>query len=323
MRRFQLCLLLLATSLAQSPGLAAAPPYRIGWLSGGDPVVAAEQVAELRKHLRELGHPDDQLLIEFRSADGDYAHWRSKVNELVQWKPDVIISGATPGTRAAAEVAGSIPIVFRGVSDPVGQGFVKTLARPGGNITGITSYLTDTAGKMLELLLRLAPGARHIAVLGSTSPGMAPLLRELQANADRDGLVLDVVSPASLSEIEEAFKRFARNRADALVVLSDQPTIKNRERVSQLAASTRLPAIYTFPLHVEVGGLMSYGRNSRNEMRDVAKYVHRILKGAKPGDLAVQGPSEFELAINLSAARALGLVFPSDVLLRADIVFGR
>ena len=320
---------LLAAALAcaiwmPAGGLAQprARKYRIGWMSGG----SAESVGELQevmRELRRLGYRDDEIELQARFAEGHRERLDGMAAELVALGPDVIFAGATPGTMAARRATSIIPIVFAGVSDPIGAGFVRTLGRPGGNVTGISNFALEMASKPLELLREVVPKARWIGVLASDNPGMVPVVSEMQAVAARLGLQVQVERAETLPQIEAAFASLARARVDGLVVISDAAAIVNRARISELAAMARLPAIYSYAAHVEDGGLMSYGPNPGGLMRQVVGYIDRILKGGRPGEIPVQGPAEFELALNLDAARALGIAFPREVLLRANKVVGR
>jgi putative ABC transport system substrate-binding protein len=315
----------LAGALAWSGGLALAQPpkrARVGWISGGSSN-HLERVVEVTQAFRALGYPQGEPGVVMLFTEGQRERLDGIAAELVAMKPDVIFAGATAGTLAAQRATSAIPIVFAGVADPVGAGFADSLARPGRNLTGIANFGVDTAGKPLELLRSVVPKARRIGVLRSDNPGMTPVVEATQRVARDLGLELHVERAETVPEIEAAFAALRRVKAEALVVLSDAPTIVNRVRVAELAAKARLPAIYAYAVHVEAGGLMSYGPDPAGLMPQIVGYLDRILKGARPGDLAIQGPRDFELALNMDTARALGVAFPPDLVVRANRIVGQ
>jgi len=207
-----------------------------------------------------------------------------------------------------------------GVSDPVGAGFVASLAHPGGNITGVANMGLDMAAKPLELLHAVVPTATRIAVLRSDNPAITAIIGKIQEAAKGLGLTVTPITVKTVDEIESAFSSMTKGKAEALIVIADSVTMVNRVRIAELAAEAKLPAIYQYLAQVEAGGLFSYGPNPHDLDKVVAGYIDKILKGAKPGDLPVQQPTEFELAINMKAAKALGIKFPPEILLRADKV---
>lgn len=303
--------------LAQRPGKVP----RIGWIASGSSE-HPEIVLDVIRALRALGYRDGDTNLYVLFAEGRRESLDAIAAELVAMKPDVIFAGATAGTMAVQRATSTIPVVFAGVSDPVGAGFVRSLARPGGNVTGISSFGVDTASKLLEVLRQVVPKARRFGLLASENPGLVPAVDATQAAAQRIGIEIRVRRAETLAQIEAAFAAFRKEGIEALLVASDTPTILDRVRMAELAAAARLPAIYSDAIHVEDGGLMSYGPDPTGSIPQVVGYMDRILNGARPGDLAVQGPSEFELALNLDAARALGISFPRELVLRANKVVG-
>jgi putative tryptophan/tyrosine transport system substrate-binding protein len=294
--------------------------HRVGWLATGSPSGNREFIDDLKKALGDLGYSEGKSIVfDFRYAEGrpDLAGLAA---ELVALKPDVIVSGATPGTRAAKQATATIPIVMIGVSDPIGAEFVASFAHPGGNITGVVNMGLDMAAKPLELLHTVVPKAIRIAVLVPDNPAIPAILKEIQEAARGLRLTVLPTTVTTLDEIERAFASMAKEKPEALIVIADTVTMVNRKRIAELAAETKLPAIYQYEAQVEAGGLLSYGPNPRDLEKVVASYIDKILKGAKPGDLPVQQPTEFELVINMKTAKALGIKFPPEILLRADKV---
>jgi putative ABC transport system substrate-binding protein len=278
-----------------------------------------EFIDDVKNALRDMGYRDGiSVVFERRAADFRLERLAGLAAELVTLKPDVIVAGASSGTRAAKQATATIPIVMLNVADPIGAGFVASLAHPGGNITGVASLGLDMAAKPLELLHTVVPKATRIAVLATLNPSHPAITNEIAIAGKARGLTVLLTTAASLEDIESAFASMAKERAQALVVVSDSLTISNRKRIAELAAESKLPAIYSYSEQVEAGGLLSYGPNPRNLHKVIARYIDKILKGAKPGDLPVEQPAEFELVINLKAAKALGITFPQEILLRAD-----
>jgi len=272
--------------------------------------------------LRELGYVEGKnIFIEWRFAEGKLDRLPSLANELVNLKVDVIVSGGPAVTRAAKEAISTIPIVMAFDDDPVGSGFVASLARPGGNITGLSTHYPEISGKQLELLKEIVPKLSRVAVLGaSTQPGNSQALREVEVAARAFGVqvqYLDVLGP---KDIEIAFRAAGKGRAEAVHVLDTPVFISQRTQLANLAVKSRLPAMYFRQEFVDGGGLMSYGTNFADLSRRAATYVDKILKGAKPGDLPVEQPKKFEFVVNLKAAKQIGLTIPPNVLARADRV---
>jgi putative tryptophan/tyrosine transport system substrate-binding protein len=294
---------------------------RIGYL-GGDTATNQARIEALRLGLRELGYVEGKnIVIEWRYADGNPDRERANAVELVRLKVDVIVTVGSNATRAAKEATATIPIVMTQDPDPIGNGFVASLARPGGNITGLSNVNRELSGKRLELLKEVVPKLSRVAVFGTSMfPGTAQNLKEteLAAGALRVQLqYLDVLDP---KDIETAFREASKGHAEGVLVLGGSVLNPQRARVVKLAAKSRLPAIYGIRESVEVGGLMSYGPSGNDLTRRAATYVDKILKGAKPADLPVEQPTKFELVINLKAAKQIGLTIPPNVLARADRV---
>ena len=319
---------MLALSVLAAPVVAAAQQptkvYRIGRLSPGFPPSQLSPSREaFRQALRELGYVEGQnLVIEWRWAEGRDERLPNLAAELVQLQVEVIVVGGVAAIRAAQHATSTIPIVMAANYDPVGEGFIASLARPGGNITGLSWLGAELPGKRLEILKETLPQSTRIAVLGN--PAFAPYetwLHSLTAAARALSLHLHVVELRRADELDSAFAAITSAGADALIVLSDPALMDNLlGRVVDLAAKSRLPAMYDWRAYVDAGGLMSYGPNMPDMQRRAASYVDKILKGAKPADLPIEQPTTFDLVINLKAAKALGLTIPPTVLFQANEV---
>jgi putative tryptophan/tyrosine transport system substrate-binding protein len=326
MRKNFLCLTLCAMLFALCSSAHAQQPTkipRIGFLIGGSASSAAARTDAFRQGLSELGYVEGKnIVIEWRHGEGKLDHLPTLVAELMRFKVDIIVTtGGTP-TRAAKEATSTVPIVMAQDSDPVGSGFVASLARPGGNITGLSSLAPELGGKRLELLKEIVPKLSRIAILGtSTNPGYAQTIREMELAAGAFGVRLQYLDVRAVKDIETAFRAAAMERADAVLLLVSFVLNSQRKQITDLAVKSRLPAIYYNPEWVEDGGLMSYGVSFTDLYRRAAIYVDKILKGAKPADLPVEQPTKFELGINLKTAKQIGLTIPSSVLARADKVF--
>jgi putative tryptophan/tyrosine transport system substrate-binding protein len=285
---------------------------------------AKTEIAAFRQTLEQLGWRDGRnLVIEYRWASGDAGRIRAYAKELVALAPDVIFCRTTPVTAALGQETRTIPIVFVNVSDPVGAGFVASIARPGGNITGFTNVEQSLGSKWVELLKELDPRISRVGVLfgPTTSPGRGMFYCRLIEDAARSIAVETIAAPvAGAADIETAVAAFAQASGAGLIVQPDVTTTDHRTLILRLAAQHRLPAVYPFRFFVAEGGLASYGINVVDLYRRAASYVDRILKGEKPGDLPVQAPVKFELAINLKTDKALGLTVPDKVLALADEV---
>ncbi|HXV78492.1 MAG TPA: ABC transporter substrate-binding protein, partial [Candidatus Binatia bacterium] len=275
-----------------------------------------------RRGLRELGYVDGKnVVIEWRSAEGKGDRLPTLAAELVGLKVDVIITGGPTSNRAAKEATSSTPIVMAFDNDPVGNGFVASLARPGGNITGLSTLAPEISGKQLELLKETVPRFSRVAVFGtSTNPGNIQSLKEMEFAARALGVQLQYLDVLGPKDIGTAFRAASNERADAVLVLAGSIFNSHRTQVVELALKNRLPAIYPYPEFVRDGGLMTYSVSITDLFRRAAVFVDKILKGAKPADLPVEQPTKFELVINLKTAMQIGLTIPPNVLARADKV---
>jgi len=307
-----------------SAGVAEAQPAaklpRIGWLALTEREGPRQEA--FAQGLRELGYVNKiNIIIEHRSAGGQAKRLPALATELVRLKVDVLVALEPPAVRAAMNATRTIPIVMRSTDDPVELGWVTSLARPGGNITGVTSYSMLLAGKRVELLLEMVPTLSRVAVLWNPKePDAVPKFRQAQSVAQKLGLQLQSLEVRAPNDFESAFKAAARARAGAIFSLRSPLIVLERKRIADLALKTRLPAIYDDREFVESGGLMSYGTNLADSYRRAAIYVDRILKGASPAEIPVEQPSRFELYINLKTASEIGLTLPPELLQRADKV---
>jgi putative ABC transport system substrate-binding protein len=295
---------------------------RIGFLAAVSPSALSARIEAFRQGLRELGYVERKnIVVEYRYAEGKLDRVRELAAELVRLKVDVIVTAGATSTRPAKEATVTIPIVMAQDTDPVGNGFVASLARPGGNITGLSSLAPEISGKRLELLKEIVPKLSRVVVLGtSTNPGNSQALRETEVAAGAFGVRLQYLDVLSPNDIETVFREASKGRADAGLVLGGPVLNLHRTQVTDLAAKNRLPATYNVPEYVEAGGLMSYGVSFADLFRRAATYVDKILKGAKPAELPVEQPTKFEFVINLKTAKQIGLVIPPNVLARADRV---
>ena len=297
---------------------------RIGFLSPGSPSHArtSGMLEAFRRGMSELGHIEGRTFtIEPRWAEGQYDRLPSFAAELVRLKVDVIVAVAAPAIRAAKEATTTIPIVMAVVVDPVATGFVASVARPEGNITGLSTTAPALMGKQLEMLREILPNVSRVGALWNpANPGNAPQLREVEAAARTLGMKVQPVEARNLSELDRAFAAMTRQQADAIIVLADVMLSEHRGRLAELAAKARLPAVYGLQEHVEAGGLMAYSASRAELFRRAATYVDKILKGTKPADLPIEQPTKFELIVNLRTARALGITIPAAILVRADQV---
>ena len=295
---------------------------RIGFLSAASASSISARSEAFRQGLRELGYVEGQnLVIEYRYAEGKLDRLRELAAELVRLPVDVILSAGPTVTRPAQEATSTIPIVMAFDSDPVGSGFVASLARPGGNITGLSTLSPEITGKQLELLKEIVPTLSRVAVLGnSLTAGNAQVLRETETTAQALRVQLQYIDMPGLKDIEPAFRDVSQARADAILMLNNPLVTAQRTQTADLAVKSRLPAIYVATEFVEAGGLMSYGVNIEDLFRRAATYVDKILKGAKPAALPVEQPMKFELVINLKTAEALGITIPPTLLWQADKV---
>jgi putative tryptophan/tyrosine transport system substrate-binding protein len=326
MRRIGRAIVLALGLLAPLAGEAqqADKVARIGYLALN--LAAAPHLPEaFRQGLRDLGYVEGRnVVIEYRDAEGKFERLPTLAAELVALKVDVIVVPSTPAALAAKQATRTLPIVFFQAGDPVTSGLITSLARPGGNITGLSILAPELVGKCLELLKQAAPGVSRVAILWQ--PGAIgeradkDRLKRAEVAARALGVQLQVVEARGPADFDRAFSDMTRARAGALTALPSAMFMSERRRLVGLAAKNRLPAVYNAREFVDAGGLMSYGPNVADMFRRAAVYVDKILKGAKPADLPVEQPTKFELVINLKTAKALGLTIPPSVLGRADQV---
>lgn len=313
----------LAVSLLAAPFAAEAQQagkmYRIGFLGLSSAEDYAENLRAFRQGLRDLGYEEARnVSIEYRWAEGRSERLPALAAELVRLQPDVLVTHAAPGIRAARRATSTIPIVMGASGDPVRLGFVKSLARPGGNTTGVTSLVFDLPAKRLELLRETVPKLRQVAVLSTEDSGA---MKETEAAARTLGVRVGAFSVTrEQARLETVFTAILRDRPDALIVIPDPATAPHHARIADFATRNRLPTMGGQKSFVATGGLIAYGGDFSEGWRLAARYVDRILKGAKPADLPVEQPTKFELVINMKTAKALGLTIPQSVLLRADHV---
>ena len=315
-----LTVLVLTCSPAEAQQPAKIP--RIGYLTGATPSGQAARIEAFRQGLRELGYVEGKnIFVEYRYAEEKLDRLPTLLVELVRLKVDAIVTAGPPGTRAAKEATVTIPIVMAHDSDPVGNGYVTSLARPGGNITGLATLAPEISGKRLELLKETVSRLSRVAVLGnSTEPGNAQVLQETELAAGAFKVQLQSLDVLAAKDIGTAFRAASKGHADAVLVLPSSILTSHRTQVADLAVKSRLPGIYWQSEWVENGGLMSYGVSYTDLFRRAATYVDKILKGAKAGDLPVEQPKKFELVINLKTAKQIGVIIPPNVLARADRV---
>jgi putative ABC transport system substrate-binding protein len=297
--------------------------YRIGYLGAGSATVSQPSVEAFREGLRELGLVEGQnIVIDYRFAEGGFDRLPDLAAELVRLRVDVIMAGPTAPAVAAKNATGTIPIVVAGVGDPVELGLIASLARPGGNVTGLSfSVGMDIFGKGLELLREAVPTFRRVAILSNpANPSHALAITNAKAAAGSLGVQLQLLEAREPNQFDAAFAAMAKGRVDALLVLADGMFIFHRARLADLTAKNRVPSMHGVRENAEAGGLMSYGPSTVAAWRRAAFFVDRILKGAKPADLPVEQPTKFELVINLKTAKALGLTIPPTLIARADEV---
>jgi putative ABC transport system substrate-binding protein len=295
---------------------------RIGFLATPSHSFISDRYDAFLHGLRELGYLEGKdIAIERRSADGKIERLPDLAGELVRLKIDIIVTGGPGSTRSAKEATAMIPIVMAQDFDPVGTGFVISLAQPGGNITGLSTLSPEISGKQLELLKEIVPRLSRVAILGnSTIPGNAQSLREVELAAEAFGMQLQYLDVLAANEIQTAFRAARKGRAEAVLILGSSVFLLERSQVVELVGKNRLPAIYSQREFLEAGGLMTYGPNFADLWRQAATYVDKILKGAKPADLPVERPKKFELLINLKTAKQIGVTIPPSLLARADRV---
>ena len=305
------------TALAQQAGKG----YRVAFLEDS-PSVYPDAIEALRQGVRDLGYVEGRnIAIEYRWAEGKPERMRELAEELVRLNVDVIIVPASVYTEAAKRATSTIPIVFLGHADPVATGHATSLARPGGNITGISIMLTEASVKSLELLKQAVPGITRIAVIfDPATPSHGPVLKAVEAAGPLLGLQVQPVAVRSATEFDSAFLAIVQGRADAVLVLTTPLFVAGAQPLAELALAHKLPSVFTPRENVEAGGLMSYSPNRADYYRRGAIYVDKILMGANPADLPVQQPTRFQLVVNLKTAKALGLTIPESFLSRVDEV---
>jgi putative ABC transport system substrate-binding protein len=307
-----------AVATAQQPKTVP----RVARLYAASASATADRTEAFRQGLRELGYVEGKnIVVEYRYADGKLDRLPALAAELVRLKVDIIVTGGPTGTRAAKEATSTIPIVMAQDADPVGSGFVASLARPGGNITGLSTLAPELSGKQLELLKETVPRLSRVAILGSsTSPGYAPTLKEMELAAGVLKVKLQYLDILDPKDIETAFRAANKGRAQAVLVLGSGVLNSHRTQIVELAVKNRLPAIYANSLWVDSGGLMTYSTSTTDLDRRAATFVDKILKGRKPAELPVEQPMKFDFIISLPAAKKIGLTIPPNVLVRATKV---
>ena len=293
---------------------------RIGFLGALSPSSISARIEAFRQGLRELGYVEGKnLVIEYRWAEGKFDRVPALAAEIVQLKVEVIVTAGPTDTRAAKQATVTIPIVMGFDNDPVGSGFVASLAQPGGNITGLSTLSPEISGKRLELLKEIVPQLSRVAVLGTSSePGYAQAVRETQVAAGALGVQLHYLDVLDPKDIETRFREATKRGIDAVLAINSPVLNSRRPQLADLAVKSRLPVAYGMTDYAQSGGLMTYGPSITDLFRRAATYVDKILKGAKPADLPVEQPKKFEFIINLKAAKQIGLTIPPSVLARAD-----
>jgi len=297
---------------------------RVGFLMPGALPKSIENstLGEFARGMRELGYVEGRdYLIEWRFAEGKPERFSSAAAELVNLHVDVIVAATGQGIQAAQRATKTIPIVMVAIADPVAAGFVSSLSRPGGNVTGLSNQSADVVGKHPELLRAVAPGLSGVAVLlNPTGPSMPFLLKQIEASTSRMGLKLRRIEARNTAEIDAGFRALPRGSVGGIIVTADPLFSAHSGRIAELALKSRFPTIFWTREHVEAGGLMSYGQNNAEHYYRAANYVDRLFKGARPGDLPVELATRIELVLNRRTARALRLELPSDLIVRADRV---
>jgi len=295
--------------------------WRIGFFNGGSPATAGQNFDALRQGLRELGYAEGRnVLIEARWAEGRMESLPRLAAELVQIKVDVIVASGSPLVQVLKQATTTIPIVMASGADPTVLGFASSLARPGGNVTGLTNMSTETTAKLVELAREIAPGASRVAVLLSGTPAMEANWNDARKAGEALKITVVPVRATNADEIQSAVATMKKERANVFIVPADVFFFTERKKVLELASQAKLPAVYARREYVDEGGLISYGLNLTDMFRRSASFVDKIFKGAKPGDLPIEQPTKFELVINMKTAKALGMKIPQSLLFRADRV---
>ena len=295
---------------------------RVAFLGTASASIVADRIDALRKGLRDLGYVEGKnILIEYRFAEGKSNEITSIAAELARSKPDAIVTAGPAATRSAKQATVTIPVIMGNEGDPIGSGFVASLAQPGGNITGLSALSPEISGKQLEILKEIVPKLIYVFVLGnSTTPGNAQASKQVELAAETLGVQVQYLDVRVPKDIETAFLSATKGRADALIALQNPILTFDRKQVVTLAVKNRIPAAYHSLEFVEDGGLMTYSVSITDLFRRTASYIDKILKGAKPADLPVEQPTRFDLVISLSAAKQIGVTIPPSVLARADRV---
>ena len=304
---------------AQQPA-STVRPVRVGLIAAAPPTPA--MLNAFRDGMRERGYIEGQnLSVAVRWPQGSFDQDPSVVTELVNSNVDVIVAWASPAVIAVRRATSTIPIVMVSVGDPVGSGFIASLARPGGNITGLTNIAVDLNAKLMELFVELVPGMKRVGVVRNpNNPGMTAMLRETEDAVHKLNIQVEVVDAQTSDEFERAFAQLSAKSVDGVVLLANPTVIEHSRRIAELAQSARLPTAFQRRENVDAGGLLSYGVDINNQFRQAAFYVDRILKGEKPAELPVMQPTKVELVINLKTAKALGLTVPRIMQMTADEV---
>jgi ABC-type uncharacterized transport system substrate-binding protein len=293
---------------------------RIGFMGNSTAALEANLVNSFREGLRELGYEEGRnIVVDYLWAEGKYEQFPALVNEFIASKVDVIVTAGTPAALAVKAKTNQVPLVMVAVGDPVGTGLVKNLARPEGNLTGLSSIAPDLEGKRLQLLREVVPALSHVAMLfNSLNPFHVASVRQAGVAAQTLGIKLQALDVRMSEDLDGAFAAIRKERPDALFILADRIFLHNRQRIMDLAAEQRLPSVNAYEELVEAGGLLSYGPSYEDMHRRAAGYVDKILKGAKPGTLPIEQPTKFSFTVNLKTAKALGLRIPSQLLGLAD-----
>ena len=295
---------------------------RIGFLGNSTPALEENLVGPFREGLHDLGYGEGKnILIEYRWAEGKYERFPALIGELIAQKVNIIVTAGTPASLAVKKAAPSIPLVMIAVGDPIGTGLIKSLAEPGGNVTGLTSIAADLEGKRIELLREVIPKLSHVAVFWNPASSFQVIAeKEVQAAARAFKMKVLSLGVQAPEQFDNAFATIRKERPRALLVLADRLFLHNRARIMEFTTKQRLPGVYAYLELVEAGGLMSYGPSYADMHRRAATFVDKILKGRKPSDLPVEQPMKFELVINLKSARQIGLTIPQWTVMKADRV---
>jgi ABC-type uncharacterized transport system substrate-binding protein len=293
---------------------------RIGFMGNSTAALETNLVDAFREGLRELGYEEGRnIAIEYRWADGNYDRFPTLAEELIAAKVDAIVTAGTPAALAVKRATTTVPLVMVAVGDPIGTGLVPSLARPGGNLTGLSSIAPDLEGKRLQLLREVVPALSHVAMfVNSLNPFHVSSMKQARAAAQAMGIKLQLHDIPKSEDLDDAFAAIRKERPDALLILADRVFLHNRQRMMDFTNEQRLPNVNAYKELVEVGGLMSYGPSYEDMHKRAAIYVDKILKGTKPADLPIEQPSKFTFIVNLKAAKALGVTVPSQLLGLAD-----